>query len=202
MLGYRPLIQTVLRQARLVAVHGPWSRAVAFHNLQGPPPGTSGPPQPLWGGASKKVGARFTPPGSFDSLYMAWEPITALLEVQALALNPTGHLVPLTNPWVVLCLEGIVAPVLDLTDTATCQILESNLQEITGSWYLQANPPTQDLGQAAYDSKLIAGIRYPSAKNLGKGNNLVVFPERLHLFQNNFLAVHDPHSLLNQRIGH
>jgi hypothetical protein len=30
-----------------------------------------GPPQPLWGGASQIRGARFTPKGGFDSIYLA-----------------------------------------------------------------------------------------------------------------------------------
>jgi hypothetical protein len=124
-----------------------------------------------------------------------------LSEVQALTIHATGPLVVRTHPWVLMCVEGIVSPVLDLTDSATLQILGTNLQEITGSWVLAAHPPTQVLGQAAYDSGRIAGIRYASAKNVGKGDNLVVFPDRLDLSPTNSLEVHDPHRFLNQRIG-
>jgi hypothetical protein len=58
-----PLLQlaTALATVKLVSSHGPWSRAIGYRYLLGPPPGLTGPPQPLWGGAAKLAGARFTP---------------------------------------------------------------------------------------------------------------------------------------------
>lgn len=135
-------------------------------------------PQPLWGGAAKMRGARFTPKGSFDSIYLAGEPITALLEVQALVLIP-GSMVPLrTAPWALVTVDGIVSNVLDLTDTSILKALGTNESEMTGTWIKGANPPTQELAHVAYEMGNIAGIKYGSAKH-PDGVNLVVFPGRL-----------------------
>jgi hypothetical protein len=46
----------------------------------------------------------------------------------------------------------------------------------------------------------VFGISYPSAKNTGKGVNLVVFPNRLQKGGNSYLQVYDPKKLLNQRL--
>jgi hypothetical protein len=64
---------------------------VGYHHLLGPPPGLTGPPQPLWGGAAKLVGARFTPVGSFESVFPDRLPLVAgnYLEV----FDPHGNLV-------------------------------------------------------------------------------------------------------------
>jgi hypothetical protein len=62
-------LAAALAAARLTLAHGPWSRAVEYRPLLPPPPGQTGPPQPLWGGAAKIAGARFTPQGGFDSIF-------------------------------------------------------------------------------------------------------------------------------------
>ena len=83
-----PLLQlaAALQSVAFASAHGPWSRAIGYRHLLGPPPGQTGPPQPLWGGAAQTVGARFTPMGSFDSIYLANDPITSFIEVSALIL--------------------------------------------------------------------------------------------------------------------
>ena len=85
-----PLLQlaAALQSVALASAHGPWSQAIGYRHLLGPPPGQTGPPQPLWGGAAQTVGARFTPIGSFDSIYLANDPITSFIEVSALILLP------------------------------------------------------------------------------------------------------------------
>ena len=60
-------LAAALANVQLTSAHGPWSRAIGYRYLLGPPPGLTGPPQPLWGGAAKLAGARFTPQGAFDS---------------------------------------------------------------------------------------------------------------------------------------
>jgi RES domain-containing protein len=190
-----------LAKAKLIAVHGPWSRVVAFRHLLGPPPGMSGPPQPLWGGASRIHGARFTPQSGFDSIYLASDPVTALAEVQAIIFLPNGPAPAQTTPWTVLSVDGVVSQVLNLTDSATLAILETNEQEISGAWWLARHPPTQMLGQAAFDSEKIRGIRYRSAKNIGGGVNLLVFSERIFDAGTDYLEVYDPHGNLKQRLG-
>jgi RES domain-containing protein len=197
-----PLLQlaAVLANASLVSAHGPWSRAIGYRYLLGPPPGLTGSPQPLWGGAAKLAGARFTPQGAFDSIYLAHDPITAFIEVSALVLLPGGPVPLRTAPWVVISVDGILNNLLDLTDAATLTALGATAQEMTGTWAATTHPPTQLLGQLAYDSGRIAGIQYASAKRPG-GLNLVVFPDRIPVTAGNFLEVYDPHGHLAQRLG-
>jgi RES domain-containing protein len=197
-----PLLQlaTALAAAKLVTAHGPWSRAVEYRHLLGPPPGLTGPPQPLWGGAAKIAGARFTPKGGFDSIYIAHDPITAFIEVSALMLLPNGPVPVCTPPWVIVTVDGIMNNLLDLTDAATLTALGTTAQEMTGPWVIIPHPPTQQLGRMAYDSGRIAGIKYASAKHPG-GVNLVVFPDRIPAAAGSFFQVYDPHRNLDQRIG-
>jgi len=97
------------------------------------------PAQPLWAAGSKIDGARFTPKGSFDSLYLARDQVTALAEVNGLVLLSAGpHSVPMP-PCTLFVVNGIVSRVLDLTDAATLAALGSNEQEVTGSWAKVAN---------------------------------------------------------------
>lgn len=154
----------------------------------------------MWGGAAKLVGARFTPKGSFDSIYLAHDPITAFIEVSALLLLPGGPVPVRSAPWVIVSVDGMLNSLLDLTDAATLAALGTTEQEMTGAWVKAANPPTQVLAQAAYDSGRIAGIKYRSAKHTG-GLNLVVFPDKISVSAGNYLEVYDPHGNLAQRIG-
>lgn len=120
-------LKSALAKAKLIAVHGPWSRVVEFRHLH------VATPNPLWGGASKIDGARFTPQGGFDSIYLAWDSITALAEVQSLVFLAGRHFQPLTPPWVLMSVDGVVSGVLNLTDKATLKTLGTNEQEISGA---------------------------------------------------------------------
>lgn len=183
----------------LAAARGPWFRAVGYTHLLGPPPGSSGPPQPLWGGAARLMGARFTPPGLFDSVYLAGNPLTAFLEVAALVQFPGGPAIVRTAPWVVVTVEGFLNDVLELTDPATLTALGTSTPEVTGPWVLAESPPTQLLGRLAHASRRITGVRYASTKHPG-GTNLVVFPDRLAARAGSYLEVYDPHGDLAQRL--
>ena len=190
-----------LPTVKLRAVHGPWSRCVGYRHLLAPPPGaTSGLPQPLWGGAAKIAGARFTPKGGFDSLYLASDPVTALTEVSALVALPGGPVPVRAAPLVIVSVDGVVSRVLDLCEADTLAALGTNMQEITGRWVKVAQPPTQVLAQTAYDAGTIAGIQYPSAKHAG-GVNLVVFPDRLTSGPTDYLEAYDPQGMIAQRLG-
>jgi RES domain-containing protein len=195
----RPQLAAALHRIVLVSARGPWSRTIGYCHLLGPPPGQTGPPQPLWGGAAKTVGARFTPIGRFDSIYLAHDPITAFIEVSALIFLPGGPTPVRSGPWVVIGVDGILNGLLDLTDPATLADLGTTAQEMTGTWATIPHPPTQLLGKLAYDSGHIVGIRYASAKHPG-GINLVVFPDRVAVATGNYLEVYDPHGHLAQRI--
>jgi RES domain-containing protein len=193
-------LAAALAAAKLTSAHGPWARTVEYRHLLGPPPALTGPPQPLWGGAARLAGARFTPQGSFDSIYLAQHPITAFIEVSALVMLPGGPVPVYTPPWVIVTVDGILNNLLDLTDTATLAALGTTAQEVTGTWATIPHPPTQLLGQLAYDSGRITGLKYASAKHPG-GLNLVVFPDRIPVAAGSFLEVYDPHGNLAQRIG-
>lgn len=199
MLPVRQLAR-VLGKVQLITSHGPWSRAVAFQNMLSPPPGVTGSPQPLWGGASRLAGGRFTPRGGFDSIYLAGDPVTAFIEVSALILLPGGPVPVRSAPWVVVSVAGWLDQWLDLTAAATLAALGSNEQEVTGTWVKLAHPPTQVLGQAPYDSGRITGLKYRSARHPG-GINLAVFPDRLARAKNRFLEVYDPPGKLSQRLS-
>ena len=155
--------------------------------------------RPLWGGAARAEGGRFTPRESFDSIYLAGNAVTAFAEVQALLLLASGRLQPLAAPWVVMTVTGIVSAGLDLSDVPTREHLDTNEQEISGFWKTGGLTPTQRLGLAAFDGGRIVGIKYPSAKDRD-GDNLVVFPDRLTLTPTDYLEVHDPHGHLAQRL--
>ena len=189
-------LETALSSIRLVAVYGPWTRAVMFQHLLT----RRARIRQLWGGASRVEGARFTPRESFDSIYLAWDAVTAFAEVQALILLDTGRMQAVTPPWVVMTVTGVVSGVLDLTNPRILEQLGTNEQELSGSWEAGSEPPTQRLGRAAFASGRIVGIKYPSARDRS-GDNLVVFPARLPLTPTDYLEVFDPNGHLAQRIG-
>ena len=190
-----PGLTAALGLIKLAAVHGPWYRIVPFRYL------ITVPPTPLFAAGSKIDGARFTPPGSFDSLYLATDEVTALAEVNALLILKGGPPVSIKKePNTVLAVDGIITRVINPTDTATLNILGTNDQEMTGHWATVPNPPTQMLARAAYDSGKVAAIQYGSAKNPGQ-KNLVVFTDRLGPPAPDYLEVHDPHGHLSARIG-
>jgi RES domain-containing protein len=191
---------------RVTAV-GPWSRAVGFHLLLGPPPGAPpGPPQPLWPGGPAIHGARFTPRGTFDSLYLSSDAGTALREVSAV-FETFGA--ALLYPLTAFGVDGVVTDILDLTDAATQTQLGTNPKELTGDWavaqemYLQGLgglPPTQLLGKAAYECLALLGLKYPSAKNPKNGTNYVMFPDRLPNSRTSHLEVIDSQGNLRQTL--
>jgi RES domain-containing protein len=168
----------------LISAGGPWNRVVDYEWMEKPPPGETGPPQPLWPGGAALRGARFTPPGQFGSLYFSEDPLTAQIEAEKIFQSSSGKLFPIKRPpWVNLTIEGVLNRLLDLTDPSIRQRLGTSLAELTGVWHLsEETPPTQLLGAAAYASGRIAGLRYRSAKSQAGpegGINFVVFPDRL-----------------------
>jgi hypothetical protein len=100
----------------------------------------------------------------------------------------------------VISVDGILDGLLDLTDPATPAALGTTARDMTGTWVAAPDPPTQLLGQLAYDSGRIAGIKYTSGKHPG-GINVVVFPDRITVAAANYLEVYDPHGNLAQRIA-
>jgi RES domain-containing protein len=194
-------LASALTRAKLISTHGPWTRAIAYRHLLPDMPRRGAKLRPLWAGAAPIRGARFTPQGGDDALYLASDSLTALAEVQALAFLAGGHFQPLTPPWVLVSVDGVVSRVLDLTDAATRKLCGTTEQELSGAWDSVSLAPTQWLGHMAREAGHITGIRYPSARNRGGGVNLVVFPHRLPLTRTDYLEVFDPEGNLQQRLG-
>ena len=193
-------LRQVLPSVPRIPLRGPWYRAVNYDYLVGPPPGApaGSPVQPLWAGGAARRGARFTPravtagPGvagspAIDCLYLAEDQLTPLLEVTG-AFRPLGSSIRFDfPPQVMMTVDGVLTEILDLTDIPTQAALGTTYQELTGLWAIQQAdylagkapmPPTQMLGEEAFNVGGIAGMRYPSSKN-PQGVGIVVFTARL-----------------------
>ena len=191
-----PQLQSVLPTLPRVSLTAPWYRAVADDLLQGPPPGVpaGSPPQPLWPGGPAR-GSRFTPPASagvratpvIEALYFAEDELTPFFEITGMIRTP-GSPVPLFfPPQVMMTVTGTLAGVLDLADAGVQAALSTNPVELAAPWRLAQSrflagtgnmPPTQLLGQEAFNSGAIVGLRYQSSKNPA-GFGIVVFTARL-----------------------
>jgi RES domain-containing protein len=152
---------------------------------------------------SRLAPGRYHIEGGAPALYFAESPVTALVEVEQL-LGSEGALVLNRRPPMLLVNVDVTVPagtVLDLTSgESVCDALGTSFQELTGSWLLEEDPPTQRLGQAAYDSNKIVAIRYPSGKWRGATlqRNVVVFRDRLNRYvqRGATLRPFDPDSVL------
>jgi len=198
-------LKVALKQIAPIPLHGPFSRCVAFHHLLSKPGAASPPskPKPLWGLGSATSGARFTPRGGFETVYLAEDPITALAEVALIFKHPQVPTVTVqTQPWVIMSVRGILLSVLDLTNADVVTRLGSKRQELTGAWRLAeaetGNPPTQILGRVCYETARFDAIRYFSSKNSPTGICVAVFCDRLT--GPAFIEVYDPNGNLVQRI--
>ena len=157
----------------------------------------------LWTEGSKNQGARYTPLGSENTLYVAEDPFTALAETMAplvLPMLPGSAYTP--KPWVELPVHCVMSRVLDMTDASAQAKLESNYQELTGDWKVLQDQglaaPTQRLGICAFQSGFQA-IRFPSSKLKPHGVCLAVFVNLL-VSGKDFVEVIDPSGSLVGRL--
>jgi thioesterase domain-containing protein len=91
--------------------------------------------------------------------------------------------------------------VLDLTQPSNQKLLGTTTQELTGSWLLEKNSPTQRLGRAAYASRRIHAIKYPSSKSTKRIQaNLVVFLNRMVSVTSSHMVPYDPESTLPKSV--
>ena len=206
---------TILPALPRIALPGPWYRTVALDYLQGPPPGTpaGSPIQPLWPGGCHQKGVRFTPKAppdvAINGLYLATDEVTTIAEVTGV-LRPSGSPVAIVfKPLVLMSALGVLTNLLDTTDPVVQAALGTNDQELTGNWakaqvkYLAGAgpmPPTQVLGQAAFNADGIAGLIYDSTKSSTKGKGILVFTDRLAAAGNYVELYNEPGGKLQQRI--
>ncbi|MBW4619127.1 MAG: RES family NAD+ phosphorylase [Cyanosarcina radialis HA8281-LM2] len=150
---------------------------------------------------SLRFGGRYNQPQAFESLYLADNPVTALLEVEALFKASTQLQCILKPPQLLISIEYKSSAVLDLTELNHQQILGTNLQELTGNWRLMNAlgrvAPTQVLGEAVYNLQNVEAMKVPSARDPNV-YNLVVFPDRLA--GSSFLRVYDDSGTINTRL--
>jgi|HubBroStandDraft_3_1064219.scaffolds.fasta_scaffold339695_1 RES domain-containing protein len=200
MLAERDL-RKALRRVNSQPAHGYYSRFVEFRHLSAGSRASAGP-KPLWSLGSKLYGGRFTPKGSFETVYLAEDPVTAMAEVSGVLYCSQAPM-PRTPqpPWVLITVEGILLRVLDLTAPEVQAAVGTNSQELTGAWrQVQAAgrlAPTQILGRVCYLSGRFEAIRYPSSKNIA-GVCLGVFTDQLR--SPAMIRVLDPHGRLAQRL--
>ena len=135
--------------------------------------------------------------------------MTPLLEVTGV-LRPLGSSVPLVfEPLVLMTVAGVLTEIIDLTNIQVQSALGTNLQELTGAWVVQQAdylagkgpmPPTQILGQAAYDAGTIVGLKYASSKSAANAVGILVFTERLVQGQNYLEVFNKSTGVLQQRL--
>ena len=179
MLSERAL-RRVLQRLPLITLKGPFHRFADFwfvHQrlLSGEAPDL------LSGLGARLFGGRFTPPGKFETLYVATTPETARIEAESI-LTGSGIVRSPAKPYVHFTIDGLVEGTLDLGDAAVQKSLGTTRAELSSSWRtLQARgreAPTQMLGRVGHGSRRIQALLYQSSKNTS-GRCLAIFPERL-----------------------
>lgn len=147
---------------------------------------------------SFRRGGRYNPKETFEALYLADTPLTALQEINLIKVTDEAILSAKSSPRLLLSVDVTLSAILDLTISQIQDILSTNLQELTGSW-LTMNAtgqlaPTQTLGAAAYGLETIEALRVPSAQD-PKTTRFVAFPDRLR--QGSQVRVYDDSGLID-----
>jgi len=141
---------------------------------------------------SFKRGGRYNLEKVFEVLYLSNNPVNALLEVEALRETAIGLQGVAKPPHLLLSVQYELENVIDLTHSATHQILGTSLVELKAAWKNPnndgINAPTQILGKVLYELKNIEAIKVPSAYVDG-AYNLNIFPDRL--MDESFVQVYD-----------
>jgi len=150
---------------------------------------------PLAAIQSKLNGGRYNYIGTFEALYMAPDPITAIKEGE----KSFDFKFP---PKAIITIEVEVKDIINLEEQETIKklgIIKSNLlrpwRETQDIFEKEAY--TQIVGRLIYESHKFEGIRYPSAKVEGK-YNLMLFPDRLKNISQT--SVYDPDKILEKII--
>ena len=149
---------------------------------------------PLSGLGSLEHGGRYNFRGSFEVVYLAPDPETAIAEG-----SRDKYLIP---PSVLITIEVNLQKVIDLEDSKTANALGINEQELYCPWRKIQDVDgkeayTQIFGRMIYESWVIEAIRYPSVVKKGK-YNLAVFVKRLK--KDSELKVYDPDKKISQVI--
>ena len=183
-------IQRLDRQGLSVLNGRIWYRVVAACYAQ----------DPLYYAHTRNRASRFNAgTGTHSMLYLAPDPLTALLEFRALARVPGISRLLMIKPPHSYALFGVSVSLQDVCDLGCSKqrgAVSTSVQEVTGDWrdYLssrrqvipsvrsnQLSAPTHRLGEALYSkASRIEGFLAPSAVN-PKVCNLVIFPSRVDI---------------------
>ena len=131
---------------------------------------------------SLRYGGRYNAPGTFEALYLADTPVTALREIDAL-VQTDGRLLGVKGPpRILLSVEFRLAAVIDLTDAHIRDTFRTTIEELCAPWrphnVAGRLAPTQALGGAIYAAGQIEALKVPSARDR-TAHNVVVLPDRL-----------------------
>lgn len=118
---------------------------------------------------SLKFGGRYNPPQTFEALYLASNPVTALVEVNAVVQTASGLLGVKGPPRILLSVDYRLNAILDLNDLNIQSALATSLPELIAPWRPinaqgQIAPP-QMLGAAVYGLQSIEALKVPSARD-------------------------------------
>ncbi|MEO7715868.1 MAG: RES family NAD+ phosphorylase [Capsulimonas sp.] len=185
-----------------LSMQGHAYRVIDYKYLAANPP--LHPNRYLYGLGAPASGARFTPRGGPQTIYMADDLATAFDEA-----NPVQAILRLTHP-------GLASPtppggyasilyeletVLDLTDSVVQHALGTDTVELTKPWrqaQKRGRPcVTQILGRAIFDNGAFQAIRFESARVPGT-YCLCVFIDRL--IAPAHLEVYDPNNNIKERL--
>ena len=150
---------------------------------------------------SLKFGGRYNPPQTFEALYLASNPITALQEVNAVVQTDSRLLGVKGPPRILLSVDYELQAILNICNPKNQSVLDTSLSELITPWRsINAQgivAQTQILGTAAYDFQGIEALKVPSARDPNT-YNLVVFVDRLSA--NSSLRVYDDSGIIDAQL--
>jgi len=184
--------QKELNRISVIAIKKPYYRSIGVERLN----------NPIEALQSKLNGGRYNFIGSFEALYLAPNPFTAIKESLKEFKENSKVFDFKFPPKVTITVEVEVEHIIDLQDGRVIRALGIEEHKLIKPWrytqdVLGKEAYTQILGRLIYESAKFDGIRYPSAK-VSKEYNLVIFPDRLKEISQ--ISVYDPNQILKKII--
>jgi len=138
-------------------------------------------------------GGRYNLKNTFEVLYMAPDPETAIAET----IKPHNFKLP---PKIIITIDVIFQNILNLEDQYVLEHLGLKTKQLFCSWRIPSDKETytQTLGRIIHETKIFEGIRYPSVIVKNK-YNLGIFPDRLR--KGSRIKIYDPQKLVKQIIS-
>lgn len=138
-------------------------------------------------------GGRYNLKSSFEVLYMAPDPETAIAETK----KRHNFKFP---PKIIITIDVNTQSILDLENQHILESLGIDEEKLFCAWRFPRDKEayTQTLGHLVYAAKIFEGIWYPSVIVKGK-YNLGIFPDRLK--KSSEIKIYDPEKLVEQAIS-